>query len=45
MNAQAGKRHRDMVLKLGGSQPELNTIIDYLGRQPNADAFFEQLSF
>lgn len=44
MSLEAGRRYRDIVLKRGGSQPEMETVTEYLGR-PNAKAHFERLGF
>ena len=32
-----------MVLEKGGSQDEMKTLTDFLGRPPNSDAFYEEL--
>jgi metallopeptidase MepB len=41
MSKQAGQRYRDIVLRLGGSQPAMETLNNILGRKPRPDAFFE----
>lgn len=43
MNAEEGRRYRYMVLEKGGSQPEMKTLIDFLGREPRTDAFYREL--
>jgi metallopeptidase MepB len=43
MNATEGRRYRHTVLEKGGSQDEMKTLIDFLGREPKADAFYEEL--
>jgi metallopeptidase MepB len=43
MNASEGRRYRHMVLEKGGSQDEMKTLVDFLGREPKADAFYEEL--
>ena len=44
MSKEGGRRYRDMVLRPGGSQPEMKTLTDYLGRQPSTKPYFEYLS-
>jgi metallopeptidase MepB len=43
MNPKEGRRYRHMVLEKGGSQPEIKTLEDFLGRKPNNEAFLEEL--
>lgn len=43
MNPKEGRRYRHMVLEKGGSQDELKTLEDYLGRKPRSDAFYRDL--
>ena len=43
MSVEQGRRYRKKVLEKGGSQPEMKTLVDFLGRDPSADAFFEEL--
>ncbi|KAH8896016.1 zincin [Thozetella sp. PMI_491] len=40
MSKEAGKRYRDGVLAVGGSQPARKTLTDYLGRESNLDAYY-----
>ncbi|EJD41292.1 zincin [Auricularia subglabra TFB-10046 SS5] len=40
---EAGRKYRTEVLEPGASRDEMETLITFLGRQPNSDAFFEQL--
>ena len=40
MNAKEGRRFRYLVLQPGGSQDEMTTMENFLGRKPNSDAFF-----
>ncbi len=42
-NPEQGRRYRHMVLEKGGSQPELKTLTDFLGREPRMDAFYKDL--
>jgi metallopeptidase MepB len=43
MNPIEGRRYRHMVLEKGGSQDEMKTLENYLGRQPNSEAFYRGL--
>lgn len=43
MNPKEGRRYRHTVLEKGGSQDEMKTLVDFLGREPEADAFYEDL--
>ncbi|MCJ1394148.1 hypothetical protein MMC18_007026 [Xylographa bjoerkii] len=43
MDAKEGRRYRYAVLEKGGSQDEMKTVVDFLGREPKTDAFYEEL--
>jgi metallopeptidase MepB len=43
MNPNEGRRYRHSVLEKGGSQDEMKTLVDFLGREPKTDAFYEEL--
>jgi metallopeptidase MepB len=43
MNKGEGRRYRHMVLEKGGSQEEMKTLEDFLGRKPSSDAFYQEL--
>lgn len=43
MSKEGGRRYRKMVLQFGGSQPEMKTLTDYLGREPSTRPYFEFL--
>ncbi len=43
MSKESGRRYRDIVLRPGGSQPEMKTLTDYLGRQPSTKPYFKYL--
>lgn len=43
MNHTEGRRYRHTVLEKGGSQDEMKTLIEFLGREPKTDAFYEEL--
>ena len=43
MNKKEGRRYRHTVLERGGSQDEMTTLIEFLGREPKTDAFYEEL--
>lgn len=43
MNGKEGRRYRHTVLEKGGSQDEMKSLVDFLGREPNSKAFYEEL--
>ncbi|KAJ9630594.1 metalloendopeptidase [Taxawa tesnikishii (nom. ined.)] len=43
MNAKEGRRYRHTVLERGGSQDEMQTLEDFLGRKPSTEAFYKEL--
>lgn len=43
MNGVEGRRYRHMVLEKGGSQEEMKTLEDFLGRKPSTEAFYREL--
>ncbi|MCJ1478539.1 hypothetical protein MMC13_007219 [Lambiella insularis] len=43
MNAKEGRRYRHAVLEKGGSQDEMKSLEDFLGRKPSSDAFYREL--
>lgn len=43
MNHKEGRRYRHTVLEKGGSQDEMETLVQFLGREPKPDAFYEDL--
>jgi metallopeptidase MepB len=43
MNGEEGRRYRHMVLEKGGSQDEMKTLVDFLGRKPSSEAFYHEL--
>ena len=43
MNHSEGRRYRYAVLEKGGSQDEMKTLEDFLGRKPSSDAFYREL--
>ncbi|KAF5338907.1 hypothetical protein D9611_008754 [Ephemerocybe angulata] len=38
-----GKQYRDKILAWGGSREELDSLKDFLGREPNSNAFLEEV--
>lgn len=43
MDVNTGKRYRDIILANGSSHDELEMVVEFLGRQPNQDAFFKAI--
>ncbi|KAI9875683.1 MAG: hypothetical protein M1830_008122 [Pleopsidium flavum] len=43
MNPKEGRRYRHTVLERGGSQDEMQTLEDFLGRKPSTEAFYREL--
>jgi len=43
MNGTEGRRYRHTVLERGGSQDEMQTLEDFLGRKPSTEAFYSEL--
>ena len=43
MNVEEGRRYRREVLEKGGSQPEMEILISFLGREPSPLAFYKEL--
>ncbi|KAG9241185.1 putative Saccharolysin [Calycina marina] len=43
MDATEGRRYRHMVLKKGGSQDEMTTLEEFLGRKPSSESFYKEL--
>ena len=43
MNPEEGRRYRHTVLEKGGSQEEMKTLTEFLGREPNEEAFYKEL--
>jgi len=43
MNTAEGLRYRKELLEKGGSRPEMETLLAYLGRKPRPEAFYREL--
>ena len=43
MNPKEGRRYRHTVLEKGGSQDEMKTLKQFLGREPSTEAFYREL--
>ncbi|KAL1953431.1 hypothetical protein VTO42DRAFT_2838 [Malbranchea cinnamomea] len=43
MSRKEGRRYRYTVLEKGGSQDEMQTLREFLGRDPKPDAFYKEL--
>ena len=42
-DAEKGVKYRDIMLAPGATRPGLDMVRDFLGREPNGDAFFNHL--
>ncbi|KAI1081775.1 Metalloprotease [Whalleya microplaca] len=43
MNGAEGRRYRHTVLERGGSQDEMTTLVQFLGRKPSSEPFYAEL--
>ena len=43
MDGKEGRRYRRTVLEKGGSRDEMDSLIEFLGREPSSDAFYKEL--
>ena len=43
MNPKEGRRYRHTVIEKGGSQDEMKTLEEFLGRKPSSVAFYREL--
>ncbi|KAM3067499.1 metalloendopeptidase [Clarireedia jacksonii] len=43
MDPKEGRRYRHTVLEKGGSQDEMTTLTEFLGRKPSTEAFYREL--
>jgi metallopeptidase MepB len=43
MNGSEGRRYRHTVLEKGGSQDEMLSLEQFLGRHPSSDSFYKEL--
>ncbi|KAK5163903.1 metalloendopeptidase [Saxophila tyrrhenica] len=43
MDGKEGRRYRHQVLEKGGSRDEMETLKDFLGREPSTEAFYKEL--
>lgn len=43
MDRATGMRYRNSILAKGGTKDELEMVKDFLGREPNQEAFFRSL--
>jgi metallopeptidase MepB len=45
MDPEQGRRYRHTVLEKGGSQDEMKSLTEFLGREPKTEAFYKDLGF
>ena len=43
MDGKQGRRYRHSVLEFGGTFDELEILKGFLGREPNSEAFYQEL--
>ena len=43
LNPEIGSHYREEILEKGGSEDPMNLVINFLGRQPNNQAFLRSL--
>jgi metallopeptidase MepB len=43
MNSTEGRRYRHTIIGKGASKDEMETLIEFLGREPSAEAFYQEL--
>jgi Zn-dependent oligopeptidase len=43
LNPLTGKKYRDVILAKGGSSDEFELVKQFLGREPNQEAFLKSL--
>ncbi len=43
MDAETGRRYRDVILGKGGTKDPLDLVREFLGREPNSEAFTRSL--
>ncbi|KAB5540212.1 hypothetical protein GE09DRAFT_1205660 [Coniochaeta sp. 2T2.1] len=43
LDYKEGRRYRHLILEKGGSQDEMATLVEFLGREPTPDAFYRSL--
>lgn len=43
LDPKLGRKYRDAILRPGGSREELDSLKDFLGRPPRADAYMEEI--
>jgi len=42
-DASQGRKYRHGLLEKGGSRPEMETLLDFLGREPSPEVFYSSL--
>jgi metallopeptidase MepB len=43
MNSTEGRRYRHTIIGKGASKDEIETLVEFLGREPRAEAFYQEL--
>jgi Zn-dependent oligopeptidase len=42
-STEIGQQYRQIILEKGNMEPAMNLLREFLGREPNSNAFFERL--
>lgn len=44
MDIKQGKRYRSLILENGGQRPAMQLVEEFIGRKPNSEAFFQEIT-
>lgn len=43
LNSSEGRRYRHTIIGKGASKDEMETLVEFLGREPSTEAFYKEL--